>query len=169
MATKVRLNSLVMDSITDGLGVNLVLVFQGCRANCPGCHNPHTHDEKAGEEFDIESLFSRYTTEITTGVTLSGGEPLLQPDAIREASRIAHARGYKVTLYTGFIEDKFKEALPDYAELLDYVKCGPYVDSLRSSKCPLYGSSNQHFYVVKKTGELVEVFSDTDARKVESE
>lgn len=165
---QVRLHSLVMDSITDGLGVNLVLVFQGCKAYCPGCHNPSTHDVNGGDLFDIDDLFS-YTTSLTTGVTLSGGEPLLQLDAVKYTASIAKEKGLKVTLYTGYTLERLREAFPDFMDYLNYVKCGPYVRELRSSAVPLYGSSNQQFFHITKDKLLREItgFADLDRRMVE--
>lgn len=167
LTTEARLHSLVMDSITDGLGTNLVLVFQGCKAACPGCHNPSTHDINGGDVFNIDDLLTQYTTSLTTGVTLSGGEPLLQLPAVKYAALAARKRGLKVTLYTGYTEDNLRKVFPQFTQYLDYVKCGPYVAELRSSAVPLYGSSNQHFYHIDKpTDTLREItgIQDIDRR-----
>lgn len=149
-----RLNTVLLDSITDGPGVNLVLVFQGCKFNCKNCHNPGTHDLNGGRECRLEPLLKMRTAS-TTGITLSGGEPTLQLDAVKWIARRAHELGLTVTLYTGNTLDKFKEIVPDYAVYFDYVKVGPYIEELRSSVIPYYGSSNQELYEVKKDGSLV--------------
>lgn len=163
---QVRLHSLVMDSITDGLGVNLVLVFQGCKAFCPGCHNPSTHDINGGDLFDIKDVLS-YTTNLTTGVTLSGGEPLLQLEAVKEIAKIVKSKSLNVTLYTGYTLENLRKTFPDFTEYLDYVKCGPYKQELRSSAVPFYGSSNQRFYKILNSGNLVELtgIEELDRRK----
>ena len=55
---KVRLSvpKIQSDSVVDGEGIRSVIWFQGCSHNCPGCHNPETHDFKAGYEFDLEEV-----------------------------------------------------------------------------------------------------------------
>lgn len=149
----IRLNTVIQDSITDGPGINLVLVTQGCKANCKGCHNPDTHRLDGGTKMMIEPLF-KHITESTTGITISGGEPLLQLEAVKEVYRIAKGRNLKRILYTGVTYPRFLNEFPDFAEYLDYVKIGPYVESLRSSAVPYYGSTNQEIYEVKD-GKLV--------------
>lgn len=145
MQKTIRLNTVLEDSITDGPGINLVLVTQGCEARCKGCHNPDTHPLDGGVELLIEPLF-KHVTMSTTGVTISGGEPLLQLDAVREVFRIARERGLHRILYTGYTLEKFIQEFPDYAVYVDFVKVGPYIKALRSSKVPYYGSSNQEIY-----------------------
>ena len=44
------------DSIVDGEGIRSVIWFQGCSHNCPGCHNPETHDFKAGVEVSLKTM-----------------------------------------------------------------------------------------------------------------
>lgn len=149
----IRLNTVIQDSITDGPGINLVLVTQGCLANCKGCHNPDTHPLDGGREMMIGPLFN-HITESTTGVTVSGGEPLLQLEAVKEVYKIAKEKNLKRILYTGFSCLKFLDTFPDFANYLDYVKIGPYIESMRSSAVPYYGSTNQEIYEVKN-GELV--------------
>lgn len=150
---QVRLNAIIQDSITDGPGINTVFVFQGCKANCPGCHNPDTHALDGGVLLDTNDII-KVKTKSTTGVTLSGGEPMLQLEAVKDLAMLAHKSKLTVTLYTGMSSETFMGIFPDYAEYLDYVKIGPYVESLRSSKVPYFGSSNQEFYKVMPDGSL---------------
>ena len=54
---KIRLAAdLQTDSIVDGLGIRTVIWTQGCSHNCPGCHNPGTHDFKGGELVELEDV-----------------------------------------------------------------------------------------------------------------
>lgn len=67
----------------DGPGIRMVLFLQGCKLKCQYCHNPDTIDTNGGEDVAIEDLVQRaikmkpYFGE-NGGVTVSGGEPLLQ-------------------------------------------------------------------------------------------
>ena len=44
------------DSIVDGVGIRTVIWTQGCSHNCLGCHNPETHDFKAGVEVSLKEM-----------------------------------------------------------------------------------------------------------------
>lgn len=158
---KVRLNTILKDSIVDGPGINTVFVFQGCNRHCPNCHNPGTHSEYAGTQIDLDNIdFAKLITKNTTGITLSGGEPLLQITAIKELSTKAHSLGLTVTLYTGYEKNDIINDFADLLYYLDYIKVGPYIHTLRSSKIPYYGSSNQELYKINKENNSLEVWRD---------
>ena len=54
---KVRLaGPLTFDSIVDGPGLRMVIWTQGCPHQCPGCHNPQTHDLTGGFEMSTETI-----------------------------------------------------------------------------------------------------------------
>ena len=67
----------------DGPGIRMVVFLQGCKLKCQYCHNPDTIDTTGGQEYSIDNLVERaikmkpYFGE-KGGVTVSGGEPLLQ-------------------------------------------------------------------------------------------
>ncbi len=68
----------------DGPGIRYVVFFQGCPLRCKFCHNPDTWRCGAGREMDAAEVVEdilKYRNYIQSGgVTLSGGEPLLQPE-----------------------------------------------------------------------------------------
>lgn len=72
----------------DGPGVRCVIFMQGCPLRCVYCHNPDTWKVGAGEQISTEKLMSkisRYKSYITNGgVTVSGGEALLQAEFVTE-------------------------------------------------------------------------------------
>lgn len=73
----------------DGPGVRTVLFLQGCPLRCPYCHNPDTWDKNAGEDIfvvDAVKKILRYRSYFGKdgGVTVSGGEPLLQVEFVYE-------------------------------------------------------------------------------------
>lgn len=84
MANQIRLASpLQQDSFVDGPGIRMVLWTQGCMHHCPGCHNPQTHDIQGGTLYDIEDIMKEMKeTHLQSGLTLSGGEPFLQAEAL---------------------------------------------------------------------------------------
>ncbi len=89
----------------DGPGVRFVAFAQGCNLRCGCCHNPDTWDCAGGKEVSAEEIvrraerFKEYFGE-EGGITVSGGEPLLQAGFVREIFALAHARGINTCLDT---------------------------------------------------------------------
>ncbi|MBO5327020.1 MAG: pyruvate formate lyase-activating protein [Clostridia bacterium] len=88
----------------DGPGVRFVVFVQGCNLRCGCCHNPDTW-EGGGREMspaEIAEKATRYRTYFGKdgGVTVSGGEPLLQAEFCTELFDACHARGINTCLDT---------------------------------------------------------------------
>ena len=89
----------------DGPGVRFVAFTQGCPLRCACCHNPETWSVNGGTIYTAEEVVNRalkykeYFGE-TGGITLSGGEPLLQPEFTAEIFRLSHANGINTCLDT---------------------------------------------------------------------
>ena len=79
-----RIHSVESFGTLDGPGIRYVLFLQGCPLRCLYCHNPDTWHRERGREIRSEEAVAdivRYRRFLTNGgVTLSGGEPLMQPD-----------------------------------------------------------------------------------------
>ena len=93
---KIRLAAdLQTDSIVDGEGIRTVVWTQGCKHNCPGCHNPETHCFDKGTLVEIEDLKERILSiRNQDGVTLSGGDPVFQPEASAEIAKFCQENGF---------------------------------------------------------------------------
>jgi len=81
-----KIHSIETFGTVDGPGIRYVIFLQGCPMRCAYCHNPDTWDCCAGEEKSVEQLVTdvlKYTRYIE-GVTVSGGEPLLQIDFLMD-------------------------------------------------------------------------------------
>ena len=152
-----RIAGTVRHSSVDGPGVRFVVFFQGCPHHCGACQNPETWDPAGGASVTLEGLAEEMRqTRYLDGITLSGGDPLLQPDAAIYLADAAHARGLTVWCYTGWTWEELlsggaggraREALPHIDVLVD----GPFVQSLRSTLCIYRGSSNQRLIDVPKS------------------
>lgn len=84
-----KVHSVESFGTVDGPGIRFVLFLQGCMLQCKYCHNRDTWDLNDGEYKDIDEILSkiiRYKNYIhpNGGVTITGGEPLLQPKFIIE-------------------------------------------------------------------------------------
>ena len=154
---KVRLAAeLQSDSIVDGEGLRTVIWLQGCTHNCPGCHNPETHDLNGGFEVEIEEIYEKLDNlKFQKGITLSGGDPFMQPEAATEIAKYAKKIGLNIWCYTGFTYEAIvKNAkLKDLLENIDVLIDGPFILSEKSLSCKFRGSKNQRIIDVKKSLE----------------
>jgi len=76
---KIRIAGMIQESIVDGPGIRYVIFAQGCKHNCPGCHNSHTHSFEGGVEVEIGVILQQLKSNpLLDGITLSGGEPFEQ-------------------------------------------------------------------------------------------
>ena len=89
----------------DGPGVRYVIFLSGCHMRCQFCHNPDTWDLRAGREYTASELIQtalRYRSYWGSegGITVSGGEPLLQIDFLLELFSEAKKKDIHTTLDT---------------------------------------------------------------------
>lgn len=89
----------------DGPGVRFVVFMQGCNLRCSCCHNPDTWKLNEGRQFspiEIVQKVLRYREYFKEngGITVSGGEPLLQADFVYELFRLCHEAGIHTCLDT---------------------------------------------------------------------
>lgn len=144
------------DSIVDGEGLRTVIWFQGCPHGCPGCQNPETHDIKQGMEVDIEEVFEKIDNlKFQKGITLSGGDPFMQPEAAKKIADYAHKCGYNIWCYTGYTYENIikNPKLKSLLESVDVLIDGPFLLEEKSLNCRFRGSKNQRIIAVKKSLE----------------
>lgn len=89
----------------DGPGVRFVVFMQGCPLRCGCCHNPDTWDMTAGKAYSAEDIVKkavRYKEYFGTdgGITVSGGEPLMQAKFVRRLFELCHENGINTCLDT---------------------------------------------------------------------
>ena len=89
----------------DGPGIRFIVFEQGCRYRCQYCHNPETWEREGGYEATAEEIFRqawRYRPywKRTGGITVSGGEPLLQLEFVTELFRLAKEKGVNTVIDT---------------------------------------------------------------------
>ncbi len=152
----IRLHGVAPESIVDGPGLRYAIFSQGCKHNCPGCHNPESHDLCAGYTQSIESIYTDILTNpILTGVTFSGGEPFLQAQAFCTLGRLLTQKKLPILTFTGYtLEQLERLAQKDFhvAELLNLSSMlvdGPFMQDLRDENLRFCGSSNQRFWSKK--------------------
>ncbi|MBQ2687596.1 MAG: pyruvate formate lyase-activating protein [Clostridia bacterium] len=128
----------------DGPGVRFVVFFQGCNLRCKCCHNPDTWakvgDSKLFEASEVLRRVLRYKEYFKDngGITLSGGEPLLQPNFAKEIFALCKENGINTCLDTsGSIINNDVLALLDVTDrvLLDvkYTENSLYLENVGCS------------------------------------
>lgn len=150
------------DSIVDGPGLRFTVFAQGCFHDCPGCHNPKSHDPVGGDEVMVQELVARLLSNpLIDGLTLSGGEPFLQAEECAQLARAAHEKGLNVWTYTGYIYENLREANhPAWTALLeetDVLVDGPFLLEEKSYDTLFRGSRNQRLIDVKKSDQAGQV------------
>ena len=123
-----RLHSFQSLGTVDGPGVRAVLFLQGCPLRCVCCHNPDTWEFAGGQESSVEELLHRIRRcrpyfGSKGGVTVSGGEPLMQAAALIPLFQALKADGIHTAIDTsGCVLTPAVQALLEYTDLvlLDY-------------------------------------------------
>ncbi len=118
------INSIETFGTVDGPGVRYVLFLQGCGLKCKYCHNRNTWDansyifKKTSEEV-FDEIEKYYNFIKNGGITISGGEPLLQPDFCLELFKLAKNKNLHTALDTAgvVLNDKIKELIK-YTDLV---------------------------------------------------
>ena len=140
-----RIHSIETFGAVDGPGIRFVVFFQGCPLRCLYCHNPDSWEATGGREVTAEELVSqikRYKNFIKSGgITLSGGEPLLQSEFAEELLRLCRQNGFHTAVDTsGCIPlSKCKAAVDEADMLLLDIKA---IDSVLSKKISGAGTEN---------------------------
>lgn len=132
-------------SLVDGPGVRTVLFLQGCNMRCEGCQNSSIWEIKDGIQTDIDGLATLLRNEcVNKKLTISGGEPLLQADAVYEL--ICKLEDFDIALYTGCEK---KEVPQNILSKIHYLKTGRYIAEQHTTIKPYVGSRNQKFEEVR--------------------
>lgn len=166
----VSLHAYESRSRANGPGVRAVLWFQGCSLGCPGCFNPATHDAarlagppRNGDRglWTIGELVARLRSEGDTieGISVSGGEPLEQAEALLALlDRVRRDLSLTVLLFSGHTR-KAIEALPlgpAILALVDVLVDGRYVERKRLAT-GLRGSANQRIHLLSDRYSMADV------------
>ncbi len=158
-----------------GPGNRSVIWTHGCCFSCDGCIAEHyknsipetcTPAEMAQWFLEDESIFH---------LTISGGEPMLQPKALYETVRkIKEQRDIGVLVYTGFLYDTLLEKSQNDEDVKNFLSCidllidGPYICEQDSNR-PYIGSDNQRIILLtdRYENEVDSYYHQAQGRKVE--
>lgn len=118
-----NIHSLESCGTVDGPGIRFVVFMQGCPMRCQYCHNPDTWTTDENQKMSVEDIMSRYNSVKeflqNGGITVTGGEPMMQMEFVTELFKSAKAQGVHTAIDTsGVLFNKNNTEKVD--ELLKY-------------------------------------------------
>ncbi len=118
-------HSIETGGMADGPGIRYVVFLSGCPLRCQYCHNPDMFHMKKGKITSVEEILvdiSRYASYLSKskgGVTLSGGEPMVQPEFVRAIFKGCKEMGIHTTLDTsGYLNKKVDDGILELTDLV---------------------------------------------------
>lgn len=128
----------------DGPGLRFVVFLQGCNLRCKCCHNPDTWEMQGDKQLTPEEIvekaikYREYFGE-KGGITLSGGEPILQADFCYQVFKLCHENGINTCLDTSgsILNDSVKRLLTETDRVLLDIKYTNDADYLQNVGCSL--------------------------------
>lgn len=128
--TKGHVHSIETCGTVDGPGLRYVIFLQGCPMRCQYCHNPDTWEPGAGEEMTVDEALSKFYSNLAFykhgGVTVTGGEPMMQMDFLIELFETLKKDGVHTCIDTSGImfqqnSEAFMEKMERLAAVTDLV------------------------------------------------
>jgi anaerobic ribonucleoside-triphosphate reductase activating protein len=146
----VRVARIYHGAVVDGPGRRSVCQFQGCTRACPNCYVPETHPIDGGLLLPVRDVLAALLDPAGVprdGVTISGGEPFLQPHALLLLLQELKARRIHTVAYTGYtleaLARRWEPEVQAALRLTDLLVDGPYVAALAEGAGEWRGSRNQ--------------------------
>ena len=122
---KGRIHSIETCGTVDGPGIRYVIFTQGCPLRCLYCHNPDCRYPNQGIEITVDELitdlqkYSSYIKFSGGGVTVTGGEPLMQPKFVQEIFRRCQKLAIHTALDTsGYVQLEVAKPILNYVDLV---------------------------------------------------
>ena len=153
-----------------GPGTRAVVWVQGCPFDCPGCLAPQWIPFVPATQMTPKEAVAQLDLEGLTGLTFSGGEPMMQASGLAEVARLAREqKELDIICFTGFRYERLLKNPPapgvsDLLAQIDVLIDGPFVQSLHNS-IGLRGSPNQR--ILHLTPRLKQHDLESQTRNVE--
>ena len=167
MNKKLRLYMTAPCSEVLGPYKRFIVWVQGCKRRCKGCIAKDSWALDGGELVEVNAIVQQILRqENIEGITISGGEPFLQQDALCELIRkVREQKDIGVIIYTGMKYSEIENTA--LAHSADLIIDGEYVEELNDNKS-LRGSSNQNVLCLTERYEnIVSEYYGRNGRKIE--
>jgi len=152
-----------------GPGKRVGIWFCGCVHRCAGCCNPELWDFQERYRTNPETVASLIRqlseTHPIDGFTVTGGDPLCQPEALQNLLRLLTPLSDDILVYTGY---KREDLPPKYLENISVLIDGPYLES-RNDGSLLRGSSNQRIHILDPAkADKYHAYLATETNKIQN-
>ena len=112
-------HNIIHCDMRDGTDIGVELFVSGCNHNCPGCHNPQTHDPCSGIFFDDKAkqeIMEELSKDWCHRLTLSGGDPLFPNNRKDILDLVTEVKekfpNKKIWMYTGYVYEEITILAP---------------------------------------------------------
>lgn len=177
MEVFINLHDILAGTKVLGPGNRIAIWLQGCHRNCRGCMSPYSRPMDGGHKVPLykltDQILKMADTKEFDGITISGGEPFLQVEALYELLKfIKENTEFGVIIYTGyqieelrqFEDSRVKVMLDEYVDILID---GEFVEELNDGRS-LVGSSNQKVHFLTNRYENEKSIYESTERKIET-
>lgn len=134
-----------------GPGKRIGIWFNGCNHHCPGCSNPELWEPQERYKTTLDTIMRLIgrvcATHPVDGFTLTGGDPFMQPEALKQLLPELSKITKDILVYTGFEYDEVLRAYPEIVSQIGVLIDGKYVQE-RNTGAILRGSDNQNIIVI---------------------
>ncbi len=160
---ELRVNGIIEESIVDGPGIRYVVFTQGCYHDCEGCHNPETHCPNGGKVKRTREILTEVKENpLISGVTFSGGEPMLHAAVLSSLCDELKKIGKDIVVYSGHTFEEITSCpnMLDFASKCDILVDGKFEVSRKNLLLTFKGSENQRIIDVAKSlenNEIIEI------------
>jgi len=168
----IRYAHIIQESVVDGPGIRMTVFLQGCPRHCEGCHNEHLVPVEGGKQSaaqDFASLIIGRLSPLHRGVTFSGGDPIMQAEALAEVAAMIKAKrpANDIWVYTGYLYEEIENLR--VMQFIDVLIDGPFITAQKNLNLAFRGSSNQRIIDVvqtRLTGKIIELYFDSISKAV---
>jgi len=149
---------------TLGPGKRMGIWTIGCSKRCSNCVSPELWEQRKDKNISVIQLF-KFVSKVmreykVDGITISGGDPLEQPEDLLEFLNIIYPLCQDILIYTGYTLEQLQDKWPK--ERVDFLRShcavlidGPYIDELNDNTIPLRGSTNQTIQCFDKNFQVI--------------
>ncbi len=157
----IRIYEIFEESRANGPGLRFVVFMQGCHFKCEGCFNPQTHHPLGGYSLTVAELVHKIKPirDKLEGVTISGGEPFLQPIALYELTCEIQKLGLSLIISTGYELEEIESEIENFNQIIDncdVLICGRFHHK-EYLGMGLLGSVNKRIMLITRRYQLEDI------------
>ena len=144
---QINIHKILKQTKVEGPKTRYCIWVQGCSRHCKGCWATATWDSNAGKRYDIVDILDDISkTPNIDGVTILGGEPFEQSEALEYLCKNIQKMNLSVVCFTGNKIDDLKDKYKSILENIDLLIDGEFIEEEKDYSRPWVGSKNQNYH-----------------------